>query len=94
MSLTSSADSEGMTISEQQARRAARYVEPPAIAAVDARLQIPPELMSRILGAVEAAPDPRLDRVAEARARLVLGVPAPDQIAEQIIAQAVSDALS
>jgi hypothetical protein len=49
--------------------------------------------MSRILVAVEAAPEMRPTRVAEARARLSLGIPGAGEIAEKIIARAICDAL-
>ena len=42
---------------------------------------------------ITAAPDPRYDRVVEARERLALGIPGPYQIAEKILARAISDAL-
>jgi len=58
-----------------------------------ARPDVSPELMSRIMEVITAAPDPRYDRVVEARERLALGIPGPYQIAEKILARAISDAL-
>jgi len=57
------------------------------------RPDVSPELMSRIMQVIEAAPDMRHDRVVEARARLAFGIPGPHEIAEKILARAISDAI-
>jgi hypothetical protein len=49
--------------------------------------------MARVLHAVDATPELRPERVVEARARLALGVPSSEDIAEKIIARAICDAL-
>jgi hypothetical protein len=82
-----------MIISEQQARLASHYIEPPKGPMGGCHPSVSPELMSRILVAVEAAPEMRPTRVAEARARLSLGIPGAGEIAEKIIARAICDAL-
>jgi hypothetical protein len=82
-----------MIISEQQARLAAQYVRRPPGSSSTTRPAVPPELMRRILGAVDAVPDTRSDRIVEAKARLLQGSPKPSEIAEKIIARAICDAL-
>ena len=82
-----------MIISEQQARLATKYVEPPVGSPHGPGREIPPELMSRIILAVEATPEMTSELAAETRARLESSFPEPDAIAEMIIARAVCDAL-
>jgi hypothetical protein len=82
-----------MIISEQQARLAAGCVGPPIGAIRTTHPDISPELMERILIAIDATPELRAARVVEARARLAVGFPASEDIAEKIIARAISDAL-
>jgi len=87
------ADSHDMMISEEQACIAAHCVGVSNGSRYTSRPDVSPELMIRIMQVIEAAPDPRYDRVAEARERLALGIPGPYQIAEKILARAVSDAI-
>lgn len=54
---------------------------------------IPPELMDRIVAAVETAPETRPERVAEARQRLEAGGPEAAEIADSIIKRVIADAL-
>jgi hypothetical protein len=82
-----------MIISEEQARLAARYVRLPTGATRCAHSEVPPELMTRIILAIEAAPETRLDRVVEARERLDADIPKPHEIATMIIARTICDAL-
>jgi hypothetical protein len=82
-----------MIISAHQTRLAAQDVEPPAGSISDSRPDISPELMRRILLAVDSVPEARLERVVEARKRLALGFPDSELIAEKIIARAICDAL-
>jgi hypothetical protein len=91
--VSGAADSLGMIISEQQARLASHYIEPPTGPTCGGHPSVSPELMSRILVAVDAAPETRSSRVAEARARLSLGIPGAGEIAEKIIARTICDAL-
>jgi hypothetical protein len=82
-----------MIISAQQTRLAARDIEPPAGSISASRPNVPPELMRRILLAVDSLPETRPERVVEARRRLALGLPDSKSIAEKIIARAVGDSL-
>jgi hypothetical protein len=82
-----------MIISERQARLASGYVGTPTGPIRGSRPDISPELMARVLHAVDATPELRPERVVEARARLALGVPSSEDIAEKIIARAICDAL-
>ena len=82
-----------MIISEQQARLAARYVEPPVAWTHHAYPAVSPELLSEIIFVVESTPEMRPDRVEEARERLSTGVPGSQQIAEKIIARAICEGL-
>jgi hypothetical protein len=82
-----------MIISEQQARLAAGSVGPPIDPPHSLHPDVSPELMARILNALDATPELRSERVVEARARLALGIPASEDIAEKIIARAICDAL-
>ncbi len=54
---------------------------------------VSPELMSRALAVVAAAPDVREDRIAEARARLAQGVPNSRDLAEKIMCRVVCDSI-
>ena len=87
------ADSESMIISEEQALLAARYVEPHRASTRWAHPEIGPELMRRIVLALDATPETRIDRVSAAKARLATGFPEPREIAEMIVARAICDAL-
>jgi hypothetical protein len=83
-----------MITSEQQVRLAIRFAGFPSVSMRAADSRVSPELMSRVLHAIHSAPDIRLERVAEARARLAAGQPSSCDIAETIIAGVISDALS
>jgi hypothetical protein len=87
------ADSHGMIISEQQARLAAQFAEPPNGSTNGSRPDVSPDLMARILLEVESTPELRSERILEARQRLALDPPAPREIAEKIVARAICDGL-
>jgi hypothetical protein len=59
----------------------------------DTRPDVSPDLMRRILLAVDSVPEARPERVVAARQRLALGFPDSELIAEKIIARAICDAL-
>jgi hypothetical protein len=83
-----------MITSEQQVRLAVRFAGFPSVSVGVVDPRVSPELMSRVLDAIDSTPDIRKDRVAEARARLAAEPPSPREIAETIIASAILDALS
>lgn len=82
-----------MIISVEQTRLAARYVEPPAGSTRTERAEVPPELMSRIVSAIDAAPEMRADRVVEAMDRQETAAPGSREIAEMIIKRTICDSL-
>ena len=82
-----------MIISVEQTRLAARYVEPPAGSTPLERTEVSPELMSRIVSAIDAAPETRADRVVEAIDRLETAALGSQEIAEMIIKRTICDSL-
>jgi hypothetical protein len=82
-----------MIISDEQAQLAARYAGPQTGLTCGGHPEVPVELMRRIILTLEATPEMRPERVVEARERLQTGAPPSLEIAEKIIARAISDAL-
>lgn len=82
-----------MIISDEQARIAARYQAGARAERSVAAHAVSPELMAKVLEAVEHAPDVRTDRVAEARTRLEAGGPDCHDVASKMISRIVCDNL-
>lgn len=81
-----------MIISEHQARLVARYLrdrhEAPANSTVD---PVTPEVVERAIETAVSAPDPRPDRVKEAREWLDAGAPDPYALADKLLSRIMCD---
>lgn len=82
-----------MIISDEQARLAAQQLRTP-LATADGRpsSNVPQEVLAQAVEIASKAPDVRIERVAEARERLV-GELGGDEIASKMLSRIVSDAL-
>jgi len=92
-SLERAVDTGCMIVSGEQTRLAARYAEPPLERTARVHADVPPELMDRIVSAIEAVPEVRADRVMDAVERLESATPRASEIADLIIARAICDGL-
>lgn len=83
-----------MIISEEQARRAARYrLTQDEHATGTPHADVPPEVLELARKAASSAPDIRADRIEEARTRLDAGEFDAHDIANKMLSRIVSDSL-
>lgn len=90
----SHADSEGMIISDEQARLAAQYLRTGRsnrCGSIDCHVD--GDVVARAVAAATSAPDSRIERVEEARHRLDLGTVDSREVAAKMISRIVSDSI-
>lgn len=88
------ADSEGMIISQEQVDRVIEYVRS-GFGESD-RIVLPsisPDLEARVRASVEAAPEVRPERLAQARSDIAGGVLNSRDVADKMIARVLSDSI-
>jgi len=82
-----------MIISEEQARLAAHYLQGSHPTHALHHADISPELMARVMAAVDDCPETRPDRVEQAIHDLDAGNPGSREVAEKMISRIICDSL-
>jgi hypothetical protein len=86
-----------MIISDEQVQLAIEYLQrqpgpDPGQRLVDPAVGVTPELVARVRDEVSRMPDTRLDRVADGRELVSVGV-SPDEVAAKMIGRIISDSI-
>jgi hypothetical protein len=82
-----------MIISEEQARLAAQYLQGSNPMGAHRHAEVSPELMARVVAAVDRCPECRAERVEQAITDMGAGSPGSREVAEKMISRIISDSL-